>query len=300
MRALFDDLAVTGSAYAAPIDGSGVGFREDEPMTPASVMKIQVALAAAEAIATGALDGLDQRTLAPERRTAGPIGMSLLRDEVRMSVRDLIPQMLSISDNVATDELLSLVGLDRVNGLTTRLGLTGTRITGDLRSMLDDLAREAGFADYRAMDSHDPAAGPPSIEEVRQRLHESATLDPARSSHTTAADTVRLLQVIWSDAGVSPQACATVRQAMGWQLTRHRIASGFGPDVAVAAKSGGLMGLVRNEAGVVTLPTGERYAIAVFTRNAPDPDLDPGRVDQGIGRIARALVSEIRGRRSRR
>jgi beta-lactamase class A len=292
---LFEELATTGSAYAAPINGDGVGWRESEPVTPASVMKIQVAVAAAEDIATGVLDGRRQCILKPEGRTPGPVGISLLHDEVRMSVRDLIPQMLTISDNCATDELIALVGLDRINELAMALGLTATRITSDLRTTLDEMAREAGFPDYPAMAAHEPTGGAPSMAQVRQRLHTSAALDPTRGARTTAHDTVRLLQAIWTDSAGAASACATVRQAMGAQLTRHRIASGFGPEVTVAAKSGGLMGLVRNEAGVVTYPDGERYAIAVFTRSVPDATVDPARVDAGIGRVARALVDSLRG-----
>lgn len=295
MRGLLDELSVTGAAYAAPIRGVGVGVDQDELMTPASVMKIQVALAAESAIASGELDGSQQRVLSPQHRTAGPVGISLLRDEVRMSVRDLVPQMLTISDNVATDELITIVGLDRINELTVELGMPRTRITGDLRSMLDALAVEAGLADYSALVRHDPASsGPPSIDEIRERLEKSAVLDPTRGSRTTAAETVRLLQVIWTDAAAAPAACASVRRAMGQQLTRHRIASGFGADVAVAAKSGGLMGVVRNEAGMVTFPDGRLYAVAVFTRRRSGVTTDPARIDAGIGRIAAALVDQLR------
>lgn len=53
---------------------------------------------------------------------------------------------------------------------------------------------------------------------------------------------------------------------MSQQLSRQRMASGFGPGFAVAAKSGGLMGIVRNEVGVVTDPDGVAYAVAIFTR----------------------------------
>jgi hypothetical protein len=49
----------------------------------------------------------------------------------------------------------------------------------------------------------------------------------------------------------------------------------------VAAKSGGLLGIVRNEAGVVTFPDG-----AAST--------DPALIDAGIGRIARALIDRLR------
>ena len=314
---IFQELGVTGTAYAAPVGGPGIGLRAGRPvagagiglqagrpMSPASVSKIQIALAVEEAIVAGALDGRQQRILPAQPRTAGPTGVSLLRDEVRMSVRDLVTQMLSISDNVATDELIALVGFERVNQLTAGLGLTGTRITGDLRSLLDGMAREAGFGDYPAMAAHDPAAGPPSLAQLRLTLHGSAALDPARSWSTTAADTVTLLQAIWTGTGAAPEearggrlhpaACAAVRETMAQQLTRHRIAAGFGPDVTVAAKSGGLMGLIRNEAAVVTFPDRQQYAVAVFTRSTPETTTDPARIDAGIGRVARVLIDELR------
>ena len=272
------------AAWAAPLHrpDDGTGWHEHAPVTPASVMKITVGLAAARAIAAGDLDGTQQRVLPPHPRTPGPAGISLLRDEVRMSVRDLIPQMLTISDNVATDELIALLGLDRINALTAALGLTGTLITHDLRSMLDAMAVEAGFADY-------PALARSTAPGLRATLARTAALDPARGSRTTAFDTVRLLGAVWSDPAGGP-----VRDAMAQQLTRHRIASGFGAEVRVAAKSGGLMGLVRNEAGVVTPADGDRYAVAVFTRVPPDDATDPARIDAGIGRIARQLVDRLR------
>jgi beta-lactamase class A len=77
-----------------------------------------------------------------------------------MSVRDLVTMMLTISDNVATDELIAVVGLAQINQLTARLGLTSTQITSDLRTMLDAIAREAGFTDHPALAPHDPALCP--------------------------------------------------------------------------------------------------------------------------------------------
>jgi len=292
---VFDELAISGAAFAAPIGEPGVGVRPDDLVTPASVSKVQIALAVEDAIAAGVLDGAQQRILSPGSRTAGPVGVSLLRDEVRMSVRDLVTMMLTISDNVATDELVAVIGVDRVNQLTAGLGLTCTRINpGGLRAMLDAMAQEAGFADYPALADHDSAHRPPSPEQIRWRLHRSAALDPARGWCTTAAETVHLLQGVWADTAASPDACAAVRSGMARQLTRHRIASGFGPEVTVAAKSGGLMGLVRNEAGVITFPDRQQYAVAVFTRSTPDTATDPARIDAGIGRIARTLIDDLR------
>jgi beta-lactamase class A len=293
---VFAEVGVTGTACAMSLaDGWAVGHDENIQVTPASVMKVQVAVAVEAAIASGALDGGARRVLSPTRRTPGPVGISLLDDELTISIRDLVVLMLTISDNAATDELIELVGLDPVNSMSRRLGLADTHIVSDLHTMLDEMAADAGFPDYATLAQHDPARdGPPSDDEVRVRLGSSRALDPARGSRTTAADTVLLLQNIWADTAAPAIACSSVRRSMHQQLTRHRIASGFGPDVRVAAKSGGLMGVVRNEAGVVTFPDGHAYAVAVFTRSDPRMQADATSIDAGIGRVARLMVERLR------
>ncbi len=293
---MLNDLGLYCAAYAAPVSGGpGVGFQADDLVTPASVMKVQVALTVENAISSGALDGAERRVLTPTNRTPGPVGISLMNDDVSMTVRDLVALMLTISDNVATDELIAVAGLEQVNLTTRELGMARTEVSTDLRTMLDDLAVEVGFRDYAALVAHDPKVdGPPSEEQVRTAIAGSTALDPRRGTRTTPRETVGLLQAVWTDSAGSPDACAAVRRLMGQQLTRHRIASGFGPEVAVAAKSGGLLGVVRNEAGVVTFPDGAAYAVAVFTRREPGNPTEPAVIDAAIGRTARALVDRLR------
>ncbi len=64
--------------------------------------------------------------------------------------------------------------------------------------------------------------------------------------------------------------------------------------VALTAKSGGLPGVVRNESGVVTLPDGDAYAVAVSARRSPDVQTDPARIESAIGTIARSLIDRPR------
>lgn len=290
------ELGLSGAAYAVRVaDGHGEGFNGDDLVSPASVMKIQIALAVENAIASGQLDGAALRILSPERRTPGPVGISLMRNEVTMSISDLVVAMLTISDNVATDELLDVVGIDEVNRVTRELGLEHTLITSSLQGALDDLAGEAGFRDYAALTAYEPGDGGPTEEELDATVHASAVLNPARGTRTTAAETVRLLQAIWKDEAGPAEACRRVRWSMARQLTRDRIASAFAAPASVAAKSGGLLGVVRNEAAVVTFPGGDAYAVAVFTRRRADSRVDPGTVNRTIGEIARDLISRLRG-----
>lgn len=275
-------------------DGAMTGHGVDDLVTPASVMKVQVALASLDAISAGRLDGRRRLSLGPGRRTPGPVGISLLADPVEASLRDLVTLMLTLSDNVATDAVAGAVGLEAVNSLTRSLGLTRTRIVGDIASMLDAMAEEVGFADYGALAAHEPETdAPQTVDALRAAIAASAALDPTRGSATTARETVELLRAIWHDTAASPEACRQVRRTMAQQLTRHRIASGFGPGVHVAAKSGGLMGVVRNEAGVVTLPDGAAVAVAVFTRTDPSAAVDARRVDAAIGEVAAQAVAHL-------
>ncbi|RNI21669.1 serine hydrolase [Flexivirga caeni] len=281
---------------AAPVLADSLSGRlVEQPVSPASVLKLPIALAAEAAIAAGDVDGMARVTLRPEHRTSGPVGMSLMADPVEMSVRDLVVPMLTISDNVATDALLKVVGVDRINSFTTALGLPLTAVTGDLAMTLDGVARDCGFSGYPQLAAHDPAVdGPPSESDLRAAIYMSAALDPGRGWRTTPAEMVALLRSVWRDEAAAPDVCARVRSLLGRQLTRNRIASGFGPGWAVAAKSGGLLGVVRNEVGVITAPDGESFAVAIFTRRQPDATPDPARTDAAIGRLARELVESLR------
>ena len=61
----------------------------------------------------------------------------------------------------------------------------------------------------------------------------------------------------------------------------------------VAAKSGSLVGVVRNEAGVIEYPGGRGYAAAVFTQ-ARRPWQDDAVINEAIGAAAATAVSRLR------
>jgi beta-lactamase class A len=104
-----------------------------------------------------------------------------------------------------------------------------------------------------------------------------------------------LLRLIWTGEAGPPKACARLRQVMGLQLTKNRLASGFRPPVRVAAKSGGLAGFVRNEVGVIEYPDGDVYIAAVFTQSK---DGDNSTINAVIGQAAAAAVAQLRSRAS--
>ena len=81
---------------------------------------------------------------------------------------------------------------------------------------------------------------------------------------------------------------------MARQVTRQRLALGFPRrGVRVAAKSGTWIGLIRNEAGVITMPDGRRYAAAVFTRADRQWDREH-EINAAIGAAAALAVARLR------
>ncbi len=250
----FERAGCLGFLHACTMDGvHEIALDADEPVMPASVIKVLIAVEVETQMAEGRLDPTQRVRLGDAERTPGPVGMSLFEDEVEISLRDLVTAMLTISDNVATDALLARVGLDAVNGSADRLGMTATHLASDLRTMVTS---------------------------------------PDTTTRTTARDMTRLLRAIWTDDAGPPQACRRIRNCMTRQLTRSRLAGGFGRTASVAAKSGGLRGMVRNEIGVVSYDDAA-YAVAVFTRSNT-PQTDERAVNAAIGEAAADAVGRLR------
>lgn len=264
----------------------------DEPVVAASVIKVLIAIAAEIAFEEGRLDPRRPLRLCAAQRTPGPVGFSLFSDDVVASSRDLVSAMLTISDNVAADALLTMVGLDTCNRLAASLGLASTVIVSTLADMVTSIAQDAGFADWASMTAWtQTAATEDDREAVDRRIRQSAALDPTRATRTTARDMGTLLQLIWENQAGPPAACARIRAHMGRQLTRNRLASAFPAPAQVAAKSGGLVGVVRNEVGVIERPGNDRFYVAVFTRSEPAAtELD---INTAIGKSAARAVQAL-------
>jgi beta-lactamase class A len=289
IRRTFADAGVHGRLHAAPIGGPAreVGVDPDEPAVMASVYKLPLLVAFCRLVDAGGIDPREQVTVDPAERTAGPTGLSLMRDPVTMSWRDLACSTISVSDNAAADVLLRRVGLAHVNETLSDLGLERTRVLGGtadvLRSLQADTATADTAAAFTVLTSNDAA---PAVR----------AYDAVLASSTTPREMTRLLAALWSDRAASPQQCRFARELLGAQAWQHRLRSGFPPlGVRVAGKTGTLAA-VRNEVGVVQFDGERPVAVAVFTRAARAEELLP-RADAVIGQVARLAVTDLRSGR---
>jgi beta-lactamase class A len=297
LRATFADAGCDGFLHVVDVDGDEeIALGADTVVVSASVFKVAVALEFFRQAAAGRLESTERVRLTAAERTLGPTGLSVFADDAEVSLRDLAASMLVVSDNAATDVLIHRVGLERINALTRSLGLAQTLITSDLRSMMDGIAQDAGLADWAALSNLRPGdLDEEGLARLLEKLRSCEALRSERGIRTTPREMTTLLRAIWRDEAALPQCCAEVRRLMGLQLTRHRIAAGFPREVQVSAKTGSLVGSVRNEIGVVEYPDDRRYAVAVFTRAHALYERE-NEINAAIAAVARAAVETLRAR----
>ncbi|MCF3965468.1 serine hydrolase [Streptomyces fuscigenes] len=287
LRGMFADAGVRGWLHVADLrrPSARVAVDPDEPVPVGSLYKVPLMAAFCRLVDAGDLDPARALTVGPDDRVPGPTGLSLLRDPVTVSLRDLVALMMSISDNTAADAVLRVVGPAAVEDVCRLFGMDGTHVHGGAARTFERLVAETGAGSLAgAMDrvADNDAAVPEGV------------YDPAYKASSTPGDLARLLRAIWTDEAASREQCRFMRAVMGSQPWHHRLASGFPyDDVTVSGKTG-TFGAMRHEAGVVELPGGGAYTAVVFTR-AARADRRLPRADAVIGAAARVAVEELRG-----
>lgn len=276
----------TISAHVRDIDtGLETGINDERLVVTASVFKVPVLTEYVRRVVAGDFDPAQRIVIPPGSAAPGGTGLSVFVDAADWSLRDVATSMITVSDNGATDIVMGLVGVDRVNATMAALGLPNTVLTGDCRSLFDSMAAELGVG----LEDLDDAMARADEDDIA-RL---SVCTPQATSRSTAAESTRLLSLLWMDQAASPSACAEARRILRLQVWPHRLASGFPqPDVRVAGKTG-TIGVVRNEVGVVEFPDGGRFAVAVFVRSRSSAARQPV-TDALIGTVGAALVSALR------
>lgn len=291
LRAMFADAGVRGWLHVEDLHRptARITLGGDEAAPMGSLYKVPVLAAFCRLADTGAVDPLRRVTVEPADRVPGPTGISLLRDPVSVSLRDLATLMMTISDNTAGDTLLRLVGAAAVDALCRELGMVDTHMLGGAAGAWARLVADTeapSLPDAVARVSDNDAAVPASVYQ------------PLSKASSTPTDLARLLRAIWTDRAASAERCAFMRELMGRQAWAHRLASGFPyDDVRVSGKTG-TFGAMRHEAGVVELPDGSAYIAVVFT-HAARADRRLPRADAVVGAAARTAVEELRATRPR-
>jgi N-acyl-D-amino-acid deacylase len=216
--------------------GETAGVQPDLRVRTASVIKLPILAEAFHQVEEGKLR-LDQRVLVQGENRV--VGSGILRDlspGLDITVEDALTLMIVLSDNSATNAVLDLIGVEKVNARMASLGLPQTKLFKKV------------FI----------AAPNPSEESKRFGL-----------GSTTPAEMVKLLEMIERRQAADAAGCEKMLAILKKQRDRDQIPRYLaGQKVEFALKSGALDAL-RNDVGLIYTPAGA-IALAVFCDNSPD------------------------------
>lgn len=275
ITAAFADAGVTGQLHALDIDtGASVSVAATQLAPTSSLHKVCLLATLYREAAAGRLDRTRQIDIAPAERTPALSGIAVMRDAVRLSLRDLATLVVAVSDNAAADILWREIGFETVNRTMAELGFP------------DTVAVHSMAAIREALRAHPNLTDPAAVADV-------SVLDPLQTNRSTPRQMAELFAAVWRDEVCAGDLAAELRSVLGVQAWTHRLSSGFPFDDVVVSGKTATLPTLRHEAGVIEYPDGGRYAVAVFTRAASTATILPA-ADAVIGTAARIAVDALR------
>jgi beta-lactamase class A len=213
-------------------------YNGDEWFHAASTIKVPVLVGVFGAVENG-LFTLDSRLHVrnrflsvvdgtPYRVESGRDANSVVHEHIgrTMKIRDLAKHMIVTSSNLATNLLIDLVGLERMQKTLEEMGAEGVEL-------------RRGVEDERAY-----------AEGINNRV--------------TADGLVRVLRLIGEEKAISKEASDLMLEILHQQEFRSGIPAGLPDDARVANKTGEIS-TVAHDAGLVYLPERRPYALAILT-----------------------------------
>lgn len=264
-------LAATGVSLRDFATESHLHVNGDRWFHAASTIKVAILVAFAAAIDEGRFElrsrlAVRNRFLSlvngePYRIAASRDANAVVHAHIgrTMTVGELARHMIITSSNLATNLVLDLVGIDQARRVLSRLGVDGIELR---RGVEDDRAFAAGMNNQ---------VTPDGLLQLFDRLHRGQAASPAMT--------------------------AWMLETLADQEFASGIPAGLPEDIRrgsrIAHKTGEIS-TAAHDAGLVFLPDGTCYAVAILTE-VPDGS-SPSQ--QAIARIARAVYDHVASTRA--
>lgn len=238
---------------ALSLDGKMLfAHRADERFISASVVKIAIMAEVFRAADSGVLR-LDQPvTVTADMMAPGSGIMNHLAPGYTLQLRDVLYLMMSISDNTATNILIDMAGMDRINATMQALGMSGSVLGRKMRGR----RAIAGEAENIAV----------------------------------PADYDRLIGAIVNGTAASAPACAEMMDLLRGQQNERRLARFLPKGADWGSKTGTVEGVV-NDAGFLRTAKGTAV-LSMFTEGIErmvDAEAVLGDLAQAAFRLAGVL-----------
>ena len=258
VRAAMEGFTGSVGIYAKNLDtGQSFGLRENERVRTASTIKLPIMMAVFDAVQHGRARFTDPVLLTKREMVNGSGVLTELSPGDRLPLRDLVHLMIVVSDNTATNLVLSRYSGDVVNAYLKKLGFEQTR---SLRMILGQ--------------------GPPKGISAAGREADNERFGIGVS---TPREMVQLLEMLDRGDIVSPAASKEMIAILKRQQDRNGIPRHLG-DTPVANKTGALDHL-RSDVGIVYSSHG-KIAMAISCDDIP-------KIDWSSDNPALLLISQL-------
>jgi len=211
--------------------GETLEYNSTESFPAASVIKIAIMMEAFNQASAGKLDLSKIVTI--DKDTGGPRGSGILKHlrlPVNLSVYNLCTLMIIISDNIASNKMIDLVGFDNVTRFCNKMGAPGIVL--------------------------------------RRYFIGAAIDDPEKDNLVTPWALGILLEKLYNKQLVSAEASEEMLAIMKKQQVNHKIPRYLPRNTVVAHKTG-TQPITSHDAGIVFVPEGRDYVLVVCTTGIP-------------------------------
>lgn len=205
--------------------GSEININADMKFPSASIIKIAIMSELFNKINEGIYNLNDEIEIKEEMLTGGDGILKELNYGHKFTLKEICTLMIIVSDNMATNILIDLLGMDSINLCATKLGMKNTSLQ---RKMMDSLAVKQG-----------------------------------RNNFTSAEDFTLVLELIYKGENVNNTYSNMMLNILKRQQVRGRLDLYLPEEVLIAHKTGDLDNL-EHDGGIVFLPDRE-YIICVLT-----------------------------------
>jgi beta-lactamase class A len=252
VRTLHGTMGVAAKNLAT---GETVFVNADTQFPTASVIKVAVMVEVFHQVAEGRLRRDDTITLDDSAKVGGSGVLQRMHGGLVLTVADLLDLMMTVSDNTATNLLISLVGTANVDRRLVSYGLTRTRLfrptfRDGRPDVFPEEEKEFGLG----------VATPREMARLMELIAEGKVVDRA------ASDAMIAIMREQAFAFMIPRSLpetddVVVADKPGWDSEKH-------PDAS------GVKRHVRGDVAIVTTPRG-RYVIAIQARQVQDTRWGP-------------------------
>lgn len=267
--------------------GEELSINGDTYFPMASVFKVPILVEVMAQIKEGGLTLEDEVSIQKQEQHLGSGVLSDLdAPGITLSIRNLVNLMMIISDNSATDILLTKVGAENVNRRLRSYALEKITVNRTCQHLIMD-AVGMDYEKYKGLPLEETMAAlrkereenPEAFEQAKEKFNQVIKDQSSPNAMN------RLLELIFKKQILDEESCEhIINVLLKCQTGEERLKGDLPRDVKVAHKTGTIGGTV-NDVGIIYLPYDLGHvAITIFTKNNKEKTED---VEDVIAQIAR-------------